>query len=94
MKIKTVEISFPVEVELPLDFEEELNKIVYGVCELYKSKNPSRTMWPFGRGAKPIWNEPHEPSFDDATYCVEVAERAKLPVKPEAESEAADGASK
>lgn len=74
-KARSIEIHFPVAVEFPPGFERTLDALVDMVCEAYELKHPDRTMWPAGYGAKPIWNEPQEPTFDDSIYYIEVAER-------------------
>jgi len=90
-KITSIEINFPVPVELPAGFEGALSALVAMVCEKYKAEHHGRTMWPAGSGAKPCWsrrdaaflgekpgpNAPHsgEPTFDDSIFVIEVAER-------------------
>lgn len=74
-KIQKIEITFPVEVELPDGFEQALSALVGIACEKYQKENPTRVMWTAGHGSKPIWDEPNEPDFDDSVYVIEVAER-------------------
>ncbi len=74
-KIKRIEISFPVEIELPDGFEQALSALVGIVCSQYQKENPTRVMWTAGHGSKPLWNEPNEPDFDDSVYVIDVSER-------------------
>lgn len=73
--IRRIEISFPVSVELPPGFERVLIDLVDMVCQSYVRDHPTRTMWPAGVGAKPLWREPEEPEFDAETFQIECAER-------------------
>ncbi len=79
VKITQIEIIFPVPVELPPGFVQALDRLVNMVCENYEAANPTRSMWPAGQGAKPIWNEPEEPTFDVSILHIEVAEREAHP---------------
>lgn len=79
--ISKIEISFPVQVEVPKGFNRKLNDLVKEVCIDYEKKNPNRVMWPFGSGSK---NNLHandsrrrKTQIDDSIYCIEVAERQK-----------------
>lgn len=72
-----IEIVFPVPVNFPDGFEQKLSEIVDTVCKKYESENPDRVMWPFGHGAKPIWDEPNEPEWNSSILQIEVAEREK-----------------
>lgn len=75
-KIRRIEVSFPVEVELPLGWDRALDALVGMVCEAYEAANPTRVMWPAGHGSKignPMWQDP--PTFDDSIYAIDVAER-------------------
>ena len=74
-KIRALEISFPTPIELPDGFDQTLSALVEMACRKYEEENPTRVMWPAGHGDKPIYNEPNEPTFDDAVYHIEVAER-------------------
>lgn len=74
-KISSIEINFPVEVEMPDGFDQALSALVGIICKEYQKQNPTRIMWTAGHGSKPIWNEPKEPDFDDSIYAIDVAER-------------------
>lgn len=75
MKIRRVEVDFPVAVELPPGWEQALDALVNMICEQYETEHPMQTMWPAGYGAKPQWREPEEPSFDTSILFIQVAER-------------------
>lgn len=74
-KIVTIEISFPVPVELPEGWEQLLDSAVNLVCKHYEQANPTRIMWPAGHGTKILWREPQEPDMDVSVYAIDVAER-------------------
>ena len=73
--ISRIEIEFQAPVDLPKDWDRRLHDMIQEVCDQYKREHPGRTMWPFGWGSKPIWNEPNEPTFNDSVLHIEVAER-------------------
>ena len=75
MKIKKVEVDFPVPVELPLGWEQALDALVGMVCKQYEAEHPTQSMWPAGYGSKPLWREPKEPEFDESVFYIQVAER-------------------
>jgi len=72
-----IEIIFPVMVDFPDRFQQELDFLIGKVCKKYEADNPGRVMWPFANGAKPIWNEPNEPEWNESIYEIQVAEREK-----------------
>lgn len=74
-KIAAIEIAFPMPVELPPGFEQTLDSLIGMVCKLYEQQHPDRSMWAAGIGAKPIWREPEEPTFDTSVLHIDVAER-------------------
>lgn len=78
-KISSIEVTFPVPVELPPGWEQALSALVGMVCEHYEQQHPMRTMWASGHGAKILWREPHEPDFDDEVLSINVAEREAYP---------------
>lgn len=49
MKIQSIEIEFPIEVELPEGFQQELNKLLDTVCKLYEKQNPTKVMCPLDK---------------------------------------------
>lgn len=75
--ILKIEIEFAQPVELSDELKEKLHDVVDEVCKTYVAEHPDRTMWLMGRGNKPIWNEPHEPTFDATVYHIDVAERER-----------------
>lgn len=74
-KIRAIEISFPVPIELPEGFDRKLSELIDSVCDQYEREHLDRVMWTAGHGSKPIWNDPKEPIFDDSIFHIEVAER-------------------
>lgn len=79
-KIRTIEISFDAEVNLPDGFHRALDGLVGMVCAQYQKENPSRVMWPAGGGCKPLsgFFGGDGPMFDETVYIVECAEREDL----------------
>lgn len=78
-KIQRIEIDFPVAIDLPDGWEQTLDGLISMICRQYEKENPDRVMRPLiGHGSKPIWNEPHEPEYDDTVYRIEVTEREDL----------------
>lgn len=91
--MRTINITFPVDVELPDALERRLVEIVDEVCRAYEKAHPDRTMWAAGFGALPQWSqadaaflgktaapnapESGEPTFDDSVYNIDVAERER-----------------
>lgn len=79
-KIVSIEINFPVEVEVKDHHLANLDQILVAIAADYEKENPGRIMWPFGRGAKmlihPMMIEDDKPiPFDDSIYTIEMAER-------------------
>ena len=75
-----IEISFPIGVEITSEQQQELDKVISSICDVYNKQNPKRIMWPFGQGYKLLSNlftlddsEPME--FDLHCYQIEVSER-------------------
>lgn len=81
-KIRKIEVDFPVEVDLPDGFIQDLDELLTKVCKLYKRQHPDRTMWVFGVGQKmminPMLIEDDKPiPFDDKILHFEIYEREK-----------------
>jgi hypothetical protein len=76
--IKTIEITFPVPVELPLGFEHTLSCLVSMVCELYQQNHPDRVMWAAGHGSRPIMKMGDIDGFEVETYSIDCEEREDL----------------
>ncbi len=90
-KLRGIEISFPVGVELPDGWERALDSLVNMVCEKYERENPARVMWPANFGSKPLWSKTDaaflgveaapdappcgDPGFDDSVFVIGVCER-------------------
>jgi hypothetical protein len=83
--LRRIEVTFPVPVELPDDFQQRLIELVTTVCKAYEAANPGRSMWTFGVGSKitymPMMREEEEAGrgmeFDDDTLSIECAERER-----------------
>jgi hypothetical protein len=96
MGIKTIEIQFPCEVEMPYNWEILMSDMVDMICHKWEEDNPGYIMWPAGTGSKPIWDEPNEPAFDDSCYVIGVTareaneqeiERGRVKPKPDYEDD-------
>jgi len=81
---RTIEISFPVDVEITDEEAQQLVKMASAICDRWKATHPGRTMWPFGIGCKPTYipmtREEEEAGrgieFDESTFAIECYERA------------------
>jgi hypothetical protein len=76
MKIRRIEIDFPVPVELPPGWEQALDGLLCIVTKHYEQQRPYRRMWPAGHGAKPLNADYTE--FDHEVYGVDICERQAL----------------
>lgn len=74
-KVSTIEIVFDQPIEVPEVFESVMDALIRNICKEYEKLNPTRIMWPSGGGCKPIWNEPHEPTWDESVLQISVSER-------------------
>lgn len=77
-KIRAIEITFPVAVELPDGLDRVLDGLVDMVCKQYEREHPTEVMWPAGCGSKMLSNPlamgDDEPlRFDDAVLAINVA---------------------
>jgi len=72
-----IEVSFPVDMKFSDDFQEKLHGLLADECNRYEKEHPDRAMWVFAYGDKPLWNEPHEPTFDESVLNIEIAERER-----------------
>lgn len=79
-KIRSIEITFPTEVELTNDHCSQLNQAIDAICKDYERDHPTEVMWPAGFGSKMLTNplamsddDPLE--FDDSTYAIDVTVR-------------------
>jgi hypothetical protein len=79
--IKTIEITFPVPVELPLGFEHTLSCLISMVCELYQQNNPERVMWAASHGSRPIMSMGDITGFEAEIYSIDCEEREDLHVR-------------
>jgi hypothetical protein len=87
--MRGIEISFPVDVEVPDSFYCALNELVGIVCNEYEKMHPDRVMWPFGQGFKitymPMTKAEEDAGkhieFDEDIYAIEVSERENYDFK-------------
>lgn len=91
MKVRTIEIQFPCEVDTPEGWERALDALLDMVCKQYQKDHPFDVMWPSGYGSKPTWSkadaaflgkdvnpnapESGEPTWDDSVYQISMAAR-------------------
>ncbi len=73
--IRSIEITFPTEVELPPGLEQVLDSLTEMVCKAWEADNPGFLMWAAGHGSKVLWREPEEPLHDSSVFNIEVATR-------------------
>lgn len=84
MKTLRIEVTFPVAVELPGDWDQRLISLVGEACKAYEAAHPGRVMWPAGFGSKitymPMTREEEQTrglEFDDDTLSIECFERER-----------------
>ena len=73
--IKSIEITFPVPVELPDGFEHVLSSLVSMICMKYERDNPERVMWAAGHGSRPIMRMGEFEGFEVDAYSIDCEER-------------------
>lgn len=79
----SIEISFPVPVNLSGDHQRQIVEVVDRICREYKAHHPDRAMWAGGIGgaivSMPLTREDEENGvpleFDMSVFSVEVCER-------------------
>ena len=93
VKLRRIEICFPVSVEITAEEQRQLHEILGKICLRYEADHPDRVMWIFGIGHKPHFNrrdcgllglpfDPEgpsegEPTFDDDVLQFSISEREK-----------------
>jgi len=84
VKALHIEVSFPVAVDLPDDFQQRLIELLGDACKAYEAAHPGRSMWVFGVGSRitymPMTREEEQSrgmEFDDDTLSIEIAERER-----------------
>lgn len=84
MKTLRIEVTFPVAVDLPDDFQKRLAELLGEVCKAYEAANPARVMWCFGVGSKitymPMTADEETTrglEYDNDTLHFEIAERER-----------------
>jgi hypothetical protein len=75
VKIRRIEITFAVPVELTTREMQDLNRIANNAAR--RSQTPELVHWAAGCGSKPIWNEPHEPTWDDTVFSIDCCARER-----------------
>jgi hypothetical protein len=83
-KISSIEVSFPVAVEVSNEDMHALDDALTAICTRYERDNPGRIMWVFGTGSKmlvsPFMLSDDEPiPFDESTLHFEISEREGYP---------------
>ncbi len=87
--MRGIEVSFPVDVDVPDSFYRALSELIGLVCEEYEKTHPDRVMWPAGQGNKitymPMTKAEEDAGkhleFDDSIFAIEVAERENYDFK-------------
>lgn len=82
MKVRAIEITFPVEVDLSDDEQRDLVRLASLLCKRWERKHPYSVMWAAGIGQKPTFipMTPAEEAergieFDEQTFAIECFER-------------------
>ena len=76
-EIRKIEIDFALPVTMTERIQRELGAIVDRMVR--ETESETVVHWAAGRGSKPIWNEPHEPTWDASVYQIETATRERYP---------------
>src|ERR1700722_16951927 len=72
-EIHRIEVDFAIPVILTPMIQRQLDEIVNRMARA--TETDKIVHWASGCGSKPIWNEPHEPTFDHSIYHMETCSR-------------------
>lgn len=75
--ISCIEVAFHIPVYMTIDQQRRLCNLVQEICERPCNTPVGGVHWQSGGGSKPLWDEPHEPDFDNSIYYVETFSRSK-----------------
>lgn len=80
MKVRSIEITFPVEVELTNQDQQDLVELATRLCRRWERKHPYSVMWAAGIGQKLLSNlfmvdDEHPMEFDEQTFAIDCFER-------------------
>jgi hypothetical protein len=83
-KISSIQVSFPVPVDVPDEDYRELMNLISRICKRYERQHPDRVMWPAGIGGLPVFipmtaeeEKERGPEFDMSVLSVDCSEREK-----------------
>jgi hypothetical protein len=82
MKIRKIEVDFPIEVDLSSDVQQELQNLVMKICKA--NCPPNHAFWPMATGSKPTFipmtaedEQEGGMEFDDSIYHIECGIRQR-----------------
>jgi hypothetical protein len=79
-EIRKIEIDFAIPVMMTPMIQRQLSEIVDRMARA--TETSEIVHWPSGYGSKSIWNEPHEPTWDNAVYHIETCARERYESEP------------
>lgn len=78
--VRRIEVDFAIPVKMTEAIRRFLREVVNRIARA--SETEDIVHWASGQGSKPIWNEPHEPTWDDSVYHIKTASRQRYPSEP------------
>lgn len=79
-EIKRIEVEFAIPVVMTPALQRHLCNMVNAMARA--TETDEIVHWQSGVGSKPIWNEPHEPTWDDSVYHIETCARQRYESEP------------
>lgn len=79
-EIKRIEVDFAIPVVMTPTLQRHLCNMVNAMARA--TETDEIVHWQSGVGSKPIWNEPHEPTWDDSVYHIETCARRRYESEP------------
>ena len=83
-EIKRIEIEFAIPVVMTPALQRHLCNMVNAMARA--TETDEIVHWQAGCGSKPIWNEPHEPTWDDSVYHIDTCARERYESEPRTQS--------
>lgn len=83
-EIKRIEIEFAIPVVMTPALQRHLCEMVNAMARA--TETDEIVHWQAGYGSKPIWNEPHEPTWDDSVYRIDTYARERYESEPRTRS--------
>lgn len=75
MRIRSISIQFPVEVDVSSEEAHILHRLVSSICDRWEQDNPTQVLWPCGTGFSPKWEMGDIVGFDESAYSIDCSTR-------------------